>query len=105
VRNVVERADIFFFEAFAQIFRGYEAGFAVGQVASGFFAEFYEGGVGQSNDVSLAIDKEFRVDGVRVAGGDAVPHVREAALVGLPRQFGNHFEGADELTHGAGIRQ
>jgi len=105
VGHVVERANIFFFEAFTQIFGGYKAGFAVGQVTSGLFSEFHEGGVGQSDDVGLAIHEKLRVDGIRVAGGDAIPHVREAALMSLTRQFGSHFEGADELAHGAGIRE
>jgi hypothetical protein len=61
--------------------------------------------VGQSDDECLAIDKEFSVDRVRVARGDAIPHVREAALKGLPGQFRSHFESADELAHGARIRQ
>jgi hypothetical protein len=52
----------------------------------------------------FAVDKEFCVDGVRVPRGNAVPHMREAALVGLPAQFGGYFERADELAHRPGIR-
>ncbi len=57
----------------------------------------------EPHDVWLAIDKEFRVDGVRVPCGDAVPHMREAALIGLAAQFRSHFKRADELAHRAGI--
>jgi hypothetical protein len=105
VRHVIEWAHVFFFEALAQVFGGYKTGFAIGQVAPGFVAEFHEGGVGQSDDVGLAIDKKLRVDRIRVARGDAIPHVRKAALKSLACQFGSHFEGADELAHGASVRQ
>ncbi len=59
----------------------------------------------QPDNVCGAIHKKLRVDGVRVARGNAIPHMREAALIGLPGQFGSDFEGADELAHGAGIRE
>src|SRR5260370_35467136 len=88
---------------FAERFRGGEAWFAVGQVAAGFVTEFAERGVRQANNVGGTIHKKLGIDGVRVACGNAVPHMREAALIGLPGQFGSDFEGADELAHGAGI--
>jgi hypothetical protein len=55
--------------------------------------------------MSFAIDKKLRVNRVRMPRGNAVPHVRETALKGLPAQFGSHFEGADELAHRAGVRK
>src|SRR5260370_1968321 len=55
--------------------------------------------------MGLAIDKQLRVNRVRVARRNAVPHVREAALIRLPTQFRSDFERANELAHGAGIRK
>src|SRR6267143_4665403 len=53
----------------------------------------------------LAIDKELRVNRVCMARGNTVPHMREAALVCFPAQFGSDFESAYELAHRAGIRK
>jgi len=50
---------------------------------------------------AFAVYEEFCVDGVGVTRGDAVPHVREAALIVLASQLGGHFKRADELAHGA----
>src|SRR6266403_120859 len=105
LRHVVERAQIILFETLAQIFRGDKAGFAVGQVALALFTELHESSVRQPADVRGAVHEKLGVDGVRVPGGDPVPHVREAALVCLASQLRSHFEGADELAHGAGIRE
>src|SRR6266403_3098437 len=105
LRHVVERAQIIFFEALAQIFRGDKAGFAIGQVALALFTELHESGMRQPDNVRGAVHEKFGVDGVRVPGGDAVPHVREAALVRLIGELRSHFERADELAHGAGIRE
>jgi hypothetical protein len=55
--------------------------------------------------MGLAIDKKLRVNGVRMPRRNAIPHVREAALIRLPGQLGSYFEGADELAHRAGIRE
>ena len=55
--------------------------------------------------MGLAIDKKLRVNRVCMPGGDAVPHMREAALIRFPAQFGSDFEGADKLAHRAGIRK
>ena len=103
VVDVVEGALVFFLEALAQVFGGDEAGFAVGQVASGAFAEFHEGGVRKAHDEALAIDQEFRVDGVGMARSDAVPIVGEAAVVDLSAQFRGYVKCADKLAHGAGV--
>src|SRR5438477_13026190 len=78
-RDIVKRAQVVFFQALAQIFRSDETCFAVRQVTLSLRPEFDEGVVRQSDHMSLAIDKEFRVNGVGMAGRDAVPHVREAA--------------------------
>src|SRR6266478_2930983 len=102
-RDVVERAHIFFLEPLAQVLRGDKARFPVGQVAPGLLAEFHKRGVRQADDMGLAIDKKLGVNGVRMPRGNAVPHVRKAALIRLRGQFGSHFEGADELAHRAGI--
>jgi hypothetical protein len=55
--------------------------------------------------MSRAIHKKLAVNRVRVPRGDPVPHVREAALIGLAAQLRSHFKSADELAHRAGIRQ
>src|SRR5437899_11080887 len=102
-RDVIERASIFFFEAFAQIFRGDKTCFAVGQVTPRLLAQFHERSMREPHHVRLAINKEFRVDGVRVPRGDAVPQMRKPALIGLPAQLRSHLKRADELAHRAGI--
>src|SRR6266404_7132588 len=102
-RHVVEWPLVFFFQPLAQKIRGDEAGFAVGQVAAKAFAEFHEGLVRQPQDQRLAIDKKFRVDGVRVARGNAVPHVRKPALKYGAGQLGSHLKGAHKGAHGAAI--
>jgi hypothetical protein len=57
----------------------------------------------EAYDVGLAINEKLRINGIRMARGDAIPHMREAALKRMPGQLGSHFEGADKLAHGAGI--
>ena len=99
VEDVVEFALVFFLEAFAQEFRGDEAGFAIGQVATSFVAKRGECGVSEADDESAIFDEEFCVDSVGMARGDAVPHVRKAALIDFAGQLGNHFERANELAH------
>ena len=101
--DVVERSLVFFLEAFAQIFGGDEAGFAVGQIPAGALAKFHESGVRQPEDNGPAIDEKFRVDGIGVARGDAVPHVRKAAVVDDVSEFGWDVERADECAHRADI--
>lgn len=83
MEDVVEFSFVLFLEVFAQIFGSDKAGFAVGQLASSFFAKRDEGGVRKANDecVALVIQKKFCVDGVGVARGDAIPHVRKPAVV------------------------
>src|SRR3984893_10201578 len=103
VCDVIQGSQIFLFEAFAQIFRGHKAGFAVRQVAPGLFPELHESRVRQPRNVRGTVDAEFRVDGVRVPRRDAVPHVRKTTLIGLPAQFGSRLKSADELAHRAGI--
>lgn len=85
VEDIVEFAFVFLFEAFAQKFRRDEAGFAISEFAAGFFAKSDKRGVCEADDASVAviIEKEFSVNGVGVACGDAVPHVREAAVIDL----------------------
>src|SRR5262249_4845569 len=82
VEDVIEFALVFFFQAFAQEFCSDEAGFSVGQFTAGLFAEHDEGRMRKSDDTSIAviIEKEFRVNRVRVARGDAVPNVRKLAV-------------------------
>src|SRR5689334_5813883 len=52
--DVIELAFVFFFQAFAQIFRGNEARFTVAEVAAGPGAEFDERRVCQANDQRVA---------------------------------------------------
>src|SRR5579863_8264952 len=80
VGHVVKRTNVLFLDTFAQIFRGNIAGFAIGQIASTLIAESDKRSVAQSHDARLAIYRELRVDGVRMARGNAVPHVGEKAL-------------------------
>ena len=101
--NVVQGTLVLFFEAFAEIFGGDEAGFAISEVASVLFAKLHEGGVREANDAAVVVGGKFRVDGVAVAGGDAVPDVRELAVIDLAGKFGDHIKGADELIHSADI--
>src|SRR5882672_10572684 len=105
VRHVVERAFVFFFEAFAQKFRGDETSFAVGEVTAALFTEFDESGIREADNAADSIHVELGVDGVAVAGGDGVPDVGEAAVINVAAQFRSHFKRADELVHGAGIRE
>lgn len=87
VGDIVERAVVLLFQAFAQILRSNKTSFAVGEVASGFVAKFDEGGVGKTNDAAGAINVELGIDGVTVAGGNGVPDVGEAAIVDVAAQF------------------
>src|ERR1700741_2046901 len=104
VGHIVERALVFFFQALAEIFGGFETCFAVGEVAPGLFAKLDEGGVGQANDAADAIDFEFGIDGIAVAGGGGVPDMRKAAIVEVAAKFGSDFKGANELVHGTVVR-
>src|SRR5260370_995305 len=79
-RDVVERPLVPFFQPLAQIFRGDKAGFAGGQIAAGALTKVHEGRVRQAQNERFAVDKKFRVDGVRLARGNAIPHVRNATL-------------------------
>jgi hypothetical protein len=101
--DVIERANVVFFEAFTEKFRGDVAGFAVGEVAIALGAERDESGVQQADDMGFAVDEKFGVDGISVAGGDAVPHVGKAAGVFVAGEAGFHFKFADELAHGSGV--
>src|ERR1035438_2495900 len=105
VEDVVERAYVLFFEAFAQVFGRHEAALAVGQVAASAISEGDERGVRESDDVGFAIDVKFCVDGVGVTRGDTVPHMGEAALISLPGKLGSYVEGSDERAHRPGIGQ
>src|SRR5438105_4997525 len=97
--DIVHFTFVFLFQAFFQIFGGDEAGFAVRQIACGALAEFYETGMVQTDNEGLAIDKKLGVNRVAMASGDAVPHVRETALIKLAGQLGDHFECAYKLAH------
>jgi hypothetical protein len=66
-------------------------------------AKFHEGRVGQAKDDGFAVDKKFRVDGVRVARGNPVPHVRKPALKYGTGQLGSHFKIAHKRAHFAAI--
>src|SRR3977135_847840 len=105
VRHVVERADILYLKPLAQILRGNEARFAVGQVAPCLFPKLHKRGMRQPDNMGFAIDKKLAVNRVCMSRCDAIPHMREAALIRLPSQFGSHFKGADELAHRTGIRE
>src|ERR1700731_2221609 len=59
--------------------------------------------MGQAEHDSLAVDIELGVDGVAVARGDAVPHVREAALVGLAGELRGHVKNPDKRAHLADV--
>lgn len=87
--DVVEFTLVFFFQAFAEKFGGDKAGFAVGEVAAGLFAKFRERSMREANDarVAFVVKEKFSVDGVCVAGGDAVPHVGETAMIDTAAQF------------------
>ncbi len=73
VGHIVEIVLVFFLKTLTKIFRGHVAGFAIGQVAARASSKFGESRVRQAHDNIAAIDKEFRVDGVTVARGDAIP--------------------------------
>src|SRR6266849_8023931 len=81
VRHIVERALVFFFQAFAKIFRGDKTCFAVGQVSAGLFAKFNKGGMREANDAACSIHFELSVDSVAVARRYGAPDVRKAAIV------------------------
>jgi hypothetical protein len=59
----------------------------------------------QPQNQRLAVHKEFRVNRIRVARRDAVPHVRKPALVRFASQLGSHLERAHESAHRAAIGQ
>jgi len=99
------RPHVFFFEPLAQILRGYKARFAVRQVAPCFLAELHKRGVCQPTTCAAPSTKNFVSIVSACRRRNPVPHVREAALIRLPSQFGSHFECADELAHRAGILQ
>src|SRR5262249_31024536 len=80
-----------------------EAGLAVGKVAPGLATKFRERSVRQPDNMRHSINKELCIDGVRMAGGNSVPHMREATPVGSAAQVGIYFKCADELAHRAGI--
>ncbi len=101
--HVIEGVFVFLLEALAQVIGGYVAGFAVGQVALVFVAEFDEGHVSQAEHDAFSIHEKFAIDGVAMARGDAVPAMREAAAVNVIGNFGFDLEGADELAHRAKI--
>src|SRR5882724_481376 len=105
VRDVVEFAFVFFLEAFAQKFRGDEAGFTVGEIAAGFFAKRGEPRMGEADDERVVFHKEFRVYRVGVARGNAVPHVRKTAAIIAAAQFRLDVKDADKFTHFACVCQ
>src|SRR3984893_4743724 len=102
-QNAVERAPVFFLEPLAQVLGGDEARLAVGQVAPGALPELHERRVGQAQNDGRAIYKELRVDGVAVPRGNAVPHVREPALMRLAGKFRGHFKSTHKRAHRARI--
>src|SRR3974390_3336921 len=62
--GVVAGSLVFFFQALFQVFRGDEAGFAIGQVTPSLFAESDEGNVRKADDAADAVHLEFPVAGV-----------------------------------------
>src|ERR1700683_1691180 len=105
VEHIVKRANVFFLQAFTQVFGGNEAAVAVGEVTSGAIAKRDERGVRESHHVRFAVDVEFCVDGVGVARRDAVPHVRKTAVVDLAGEFRGYVEDSDERAHGPAVGQ
>ena len=95
VRDIVEFAFVFFLEAFAKKFGGDETGFAVGQVAAGLIAKRGECGVREADDERAVFYEKFCVDGVGMARGNAVPHVREAAAIVVAGEFRLDVKDAD----------
>src|SRR6266478_978447 len=53
----------------------------------------------------FAVNKEFRVDSIRVTGSNTVPHVRKEALKCIAGQLGSHIKGADKRAHRTGVGQ
>src|ERR1700681_676351 len=86
---VVYRAHIFLFQALSQVVCGDKAGLAIRQIASATFAKFHKRGMRQTDHDDVAVDKKFGIDGVAVAGGDAVPQVRKTAFIVVPGQLGS----------------
>src|SRR5260370_12733482 len=101
--HIVKLALVFFFQALTQKFRGDKARFAVGQVAAGALAEFHKRRVRQSQNDGVIVHEKLRVDGVRVARGDAIPHVRKPAVKYSTGQLGCHLKSANNGAHGAGV--
>src|SRR5215472_16418464 len=95
---------ILLLEPLPQIFRSNVTCFAISQVAAGPVAKSHETQVRQPQDRALAIDEEFAIHGVAVPRGNAVPAMRELALVAVISHFRGHVESVDELAHRACIR-
>ncbi len=102
--HVIQLSFVFFFQPFFQIICGDETGFPVTQIARSFLAEFHEAGVVQPDDQSFTIHKKFRVDGIAMTRGNAIPHVRKAALINFAGKLRSYFECAYKLAHGPGVR-
>src|ERR1700683_1126055 len=101
---VVEGVLVFLFQALAEIFGTDVTGFAIAEVASGAALKFDKTGMSQAEHDVAAVHEEFAIHGVGVAGGDAIPTVREAAAIDVVGYFGGNVEGADEITHRADVR-
>src|SRR6202167_4660394 len=102
--HVVEGVLVFLFQALAEIFGADVTGFAIAEVASGAALKFDKTGMSQTEHDVAAIHEEFAIHRIGVAGGDAIPTVREAAAIDVVGYFGGDVAGADENTHRADVR-
>src|SRR5438445_4721942 len=98
-RNIIKRPLVFLSEPFSKVFRGHEARLAIGKVAPRARPEFHKSCVRQTHNRGAAVHQEFAIHGIAMAGGNAVPKMREAHLIPLPRQRRGHVKRADEIAH------
>jgi len=99
LRNVIQRPLIFLLKTFAKVFRGYEAGLAIAQVAARARPELHKSGMRQAHNRGAPVDQEFRIHRIAVTRGNPIPKVREPNLIILPRQWRHHAKRADEFAH------
>jgi len=85
-RDVIKRPLVFLFQPLSKIFRSHETRLAVGQIAACTRPELHKSGVRQSHNGGSAIDQKLGIHAIAVASGDAIPKMREANLISLPRQ-------------------